>query len=234
MDVKQEAIQLGQKYGLLVALSSPALPAFPVTIPHGQISGEEADHQNVESYWPRFRAEWELYPSGFVKQTKLKRIILCENLAFENQLRTAIPDFEHHDLYIDVSRGHDNQLYVREVIHHEFFHIIDYCLDHLTRDDDEWTDLNPRGFMYGGGGQFYQNRSGTSVFSNNYPGFINEYSTSGLAEDKAEIFANMVVNRTGLSIFNGDNIVQKKMKKMKELLKRFYPQLTQLGGISYP
>jgi hypothetical protein len=158
-----------------------------------------------------------------VVSTQLKRIILCERLAFETQLRTAIPDFQHHDLYLDVNRGRDSSdpLYIRKVIHHEFFHIIDYCLDHLDRDEDGWAALNPPGFKYGGGGEFYQNNQSTSELNELRRGFLNEYSTSGLAEDKAEIFAHMVVNReVAEQRGERDGIIKKKMQKMEEFLKR--------------
>jgi hypothetical protein len=228
MDEKELA-NLGQKYRLDVVLSRPELPVFPIVISTGKIHGKEADRKNIESYWPLLWSEWNLYPPELVEKAALKRIILCEDLAFENaahvtQLRTALPDYEHHDLYLDVQRGRENTLYVCEVIHHEFFHIIDWCADQ-DKDEDGWIALNPPGFTYLEGGETQQKNPHTSELSDN-PGFLNEYSTSGLIEDKAEIFAHMVMDRKRVEQRGmTDGIIKGKMQKMQELLRRFCPQL---------
>jgi hypothetical protein len=58
------------------------------------------------------------------------------------------------------------------------------------------------------------------------PGFLNAYSISGLEEDKAEIFAYMVVARQYMEErAMRDAIVEKKMQKMEEGLQAFCPQL---------
>ncbi len=53
-------------------------------------------------------------------------VVRARELTFAGQRRNAIPDFEHDTLYLDVSRGAYSKSYFRKVIHHEFFHIIDY------------------------------------------------------------------------------------------------------------
>src|SRR5260221_3760798 len=105
-----EVLEMGQKYHLNIVLSRPE---FPVALSTGTILGKGAEAKNIESYWSLLCSEWNLYPPELVKKTALRRIILCEDLAFENaagvsQLRTALPDYEHHDLYLDVQRGHEN------------------------------------------------------------------------------------------------------------------------------
>jgi hypothetical protein len=229
--VDTEVDQLRQKYGLTVVLKASP---FIVDCHDGRIHGKEADSKNFDSYWPLFWSEWNLYPSELVKQTRLERIYLCEGLEFENtalgwppQERTALPDFEHHDLYLDISRGHENILYVRKVIHHEFFHIIDFCMNGLAEHDPEWEGLNdPSTFKYGGGGELFQNHQSTSVLSEDRRGFLNEYSTSKVIEDKAEIFANMVAEDRNVIQQRSDiGIIKQKIQKMEERLKNFCPQL---------
>jgi hypothetical protein len=201
-------------------------PHFPVAMRSGKIDGHSADKSLVENYAPLFVAEFTLYPPDLVKRTKLKRIVFCKDLAFAGQLRNAIPDFEHDTLYLEVDRGSRNKTYLRKVIHHEFFHIIDYRDDGSVYRDPRWAALNPAEFKYGTGGSNAQNIRSTSVLTDMYPGFLNHYSTTGVEEDKAEIFANLIVDTTYVEgRILTDAVLQTKVKRMKELLVEFCPDM---------
>src|SRR4051812_33518388 len=95
-------VQLGKRYGLDIV---PSKPTFPVKTHHGLIDGKGADPKDSDSFGAILVAEWSCYPTSLMKRAKLRRIVLCRDLSFAGQLRTAIPDFEHDDLYLDVSRG---------------------------------------------------------------------------------------------------------------------------------
>ena len=43
---------------------------------------------------------------------------------------------------LDVGTNDQPASYLRKVIHHEFFHVIDYCDDGLLYEDDGWKSLN--------------------------------------------------------------------------------------------
>jgi hypothetical protein len=218
-----EVAQLFQTYGLKVVMSDPE---FPIKTYHGEISGEEANHKNVESYWPLLVSEWNLYPPALVEKTRLQRIILCEGLAFGNQARTAIPDYEFDDLYFDVGRGRYSELYVRKVIHHEFFHIIDYRDDGEVSTDIRWMALNPARFKYGPGGKSQQHDPSGSLLSEETPGFLTRYSTAAVEEDKAEVFAHMMVNVHAVEErAKKDGVIRAKIQQMSELLQIFCPQV---------
>jgi hypothetical protein len=232
-----ESIMLSQKYRIDIVWSGAQFPLFPLSIFEGQgkIHGTKADPSNIESYWSLFSSEWNLYPPELMAKTKMKHIILCEHLAYEasrfgKQLRAALPDLgytsEHHHLYLDVARGRHDELYVREVIHHEFFHIIDWCDDRSLDRDDVWRALNPPEFTYGTGGAAQQENPFAAVLTEDEPGFLNPYAMSGLEEDKAEIFAYMVVARQYMAErAMRDDIIRKKMHTMAERLQAFCPQL---------
>ncbi len=155
----------------------------------GAAAGDEIDHYSV-----LFVREFSLYPPSLIKRCGLKRIVLCKDLAFDGQLRAAIPDFEHDTLYLDVLRGGYDRLYVCKVLHHEFFHIIDYRDDGRVYEDREWSALNPPGFKYGTGGKNAQQVASARELTDKFPGFLNYYSTTGVEEDKAEVFANLIVD----------------------------------------
>jgi hypothetical protein len=199
---------------------------FPVKITYGAIDGKNADSQELRGYAGLFASEFALYPRELVKRSQLKRVLLCTELSFAGQRRNAIPDFEHDALYLDVSRGSYNKVYLRKVIHHEFFHIIDYRDDGSLYRDERWSLLNPNEFKYGNGGRAAQDVRETSVLTNKFPGFLNHYSTTAVEEDKAEMFANLIVDLEYVEDrAKKEQAINSKVERMKELLARFCPEM---------
>ncbi|MDG3007021.1 hypothetical protein [Paludisphaera mucosa] len=171
-----------------------------------------------------FAEEFAVYPPALVRRSRLKRVVLGSGLAFDGQLRGAIPDFWHDALYLDVARGDYSPTYQRTAIHHEFFHLVDYRDDGEVYRDDAWAALNPPGFRYGPGGKDVQGDALGSLFTDKHPGFLTTYATAGVEEDKAEVFARLLVaprevaRRAGL-----DPILARKVARMKARLKEFEP-----------
>jgi len=215
---------LEKKYGLSVVCEAPR---FPVVSKLGRIEGKPAQKSDLDSYGILLAEEWNRYPVELVAKTGLKRIILCQDLAYNGQKRTAIPDFIHDDLYLDVSRGRYNEGYVRKVIHHEYFHIIDWRDDGQLYRDPIWAALNPPGFHYGAGGAAVQNDSTVSLLTDTLPGFLTKYSASGVEEDKAELFAHVLVEpETVAKRAEKDPVLAAKVARLKELLQSYVPSLT--------
>ena len=222
-DIDQDALaKLSKKYQLTIVAAGPT---FPVKTFHGSINGKAAAAAYVESYVKILTAEWNLYPPELIKRTQLRRIILCANLSFAGQLRTAIPDFEHNNLYFDVERGRYSDHYTRAVIHHEFFHIIDLRNGTLYK-DERWAALLPKGVKYGSGGKNAQDDATMSLLTEKTPGFLNKYAATSVEEDKAETFAHMIVSaKTVAARAEKDAILRAKTVRMKEFFERFCPQV---------
>src|SRR5262245_45505452 len=192
----------------------------------GDINGSEAAMTDVESYAPIFAFEWSLYPPALIKKTRLRSIVLCKDLTFAGQRRTAVPDFEHDILYLDVARGRTNDRYVRMVIHHEFFHLIDLRDDDHLYEHERWAKLNPPGFKYGPGGVNLQNDPTVTETGKDSPGFLNRYAASGVEEDKAEVFAHLMVEPKEMKDRAAkDKYMRAKVERMKELLADFAPKM---------
>jgi hypothetical protein len=214
---------VARKYQLELVTQSPQ---FPVRIRSGVIDGAEADPTDVESYLSIFAFEWSLYPADLVQRTGLKRVVFCKELSFERQLRTGVPDFENNVLYLDVKRGRHDEIYVRKVIHHEFFHIIDLRDDGKLYEDERWCRLNPPGFKYGSGGAKLQHDPTVTTTGNDAPGFFNRYATAGVEEDKAEVFAHLMVEPKKVAErAKADKYMRAKVERMTELLAEFSPRV---------
>lgn len=199
---------------------------FPVETAHGQIDGTPATEADLLAYTRLFVPEFSLYPTDLIRRSRLQRIVLCTDLAFAGQRRNAIPDFEHDTLYLDVRRGSHNPAYLRKVIHHEFFHIVDYLDDGSLYQDPNWAALNPPDFRYGDGGRNAQDLKETSVLTDRFPGFLNHYSTTAVEEDKAELFANLLVDPDHVERRAADDpVLDSKVDRLHALLLQFCPSL---------
>jgi hypothetical protein len=205
-----------------------AQPVFPVRTYHGKIEGHAATANEIDRYAVLFSREFTLYPPDLIKRAKLKCVVLCKDLSYAGQLRGAIPDFEHDTLYLDVVRGGYDRSYVCKAIHHEFFHVIDYRDDRLLYADEHWAALNPAGFKYGTGGKNAQGVPTASVLTDTIPGFLNYYSTTGVEEDKAEMFANLIVDSAYVEErARTDRVLKTKIQAIKELAVAFCPAVNE-------
>lgn len=217
----KEFAGIGSTYELEIVSESPG---FPHSTSWGPIDGQSAAFTDLQRYEPLFCQEFSLYPKSLVQKTKLRRIVICHELKFSGQRRYAIPDFEHDTLYLDVGTNEQPALYLRKVIHHEFFHIIDYRDDGLLYEDERWKALNRPDFMYGKGGSSALGDPTTGELTPEYAGFLTHYSTTGVEEDKAEVFAHLIVNAAVVADRAGrDEVLAEKVIQMKSVVQAFCP-----------
>ena len=215
--------QIGQTYDISIVAADPV---FPVKTTYGKIEGHVADADEIDRYAALFAREFTLYPRSLIKRSGLKRVVLCKDLAYAGQLRGAIPDFEHDTLYLDVIRGGYDRKYLCKVIHHEFFHMIDYRDDGLVYEDKQWSSLNRPDFKYGTGGKNAQLVADAQVLTDKFPGFLNYYSSTGVEEDKAELFANLIVDEDYVEHrTRTDRVLRAKVQALKELMAKFCPDV---------
>lgn len=195
---------------------------FPIDNRFGAITGGDAPADARASYAVLLGEELGLYPPAFVKRTRLRRIVLCRDLAFAGQLRAAIPDFGHGTLYLDVLRGAEDAHYVRRTIHHEFFHVVDWRDDGELYADAAWSKRNPEGFRYGAGGANAQDESSMSLWTESSPGFLSAYARSGVEEDKAELWSFLLVHpREVAARTEEDELLRDKVAALRALAAKF-------------
>jgi len=195
------------------------------------ITAKNASDWELQAYAPILLSEFNLYPASFVQKSQLKRIVICRDLWVEsqgiNQNVSATP--YDKDLFFCVSYTYkvNNRDKQRRVIHHAFFHMVDSAHG-LIEKDKEWEKLNPEGFYYGmhGRGGHSDRTSKAGLLTAKYPGFLNKYSTGYLADDKADIFAYMMVLYHYVEkCADQDAIIKAKMQLMKTRLKQLSPEM---------
>jgi len=172
------------------------------------------------------------YPRPLVKLAGLKRVVILRGITLDGASRGTTYSTEQGTLYVDVDDLYTGgQEYMRQVIHHETFHMLDTFAGTVEA-DPVWNALNRKGFKYGKGGESMQDDPSAGVYTLKYPGFLNRYSTSGQEEDKAEVFSTAItVPGYMLQRSRKDPVLAKKLRLMDQRLKQWgavpkgWPQL---------
>ena len=201
-------------------------PPLPVETRDGWIRGRPvpAEGRSSADFHARIVAE-ELarYPAPLLKRIGLKEFVLCETLSLGGTDCYAYSDVEHGRIYLSVRAGYDGP-YVRRVVHHETFHHADFADDGRIDSDPRWELLNPPGFRYTDDVERAQADPDLTRPDDRLPGFLNRYSMSSPAEDKAELFASLIVERDRVRRrASGDGVIRRKVERLKETFDRLGP-----------
>lgn len=163
------------------------------------------------------------YPARFLRLVGLKELVLCGALSFEGTDCGAFADVERGRLYLQLADGASSAR-LRRTVHHEIFHQVDYADDHRLDADARWEALNPPGFRYTQDSLRVQSDPDALLPDSSLKGFVNLYATSGVAEDKAETYALMVVDPALIDSRAAlDPIIRAKTERTRTIVDDFGP-----------
>lgn len=175
--------------------------------------------EDLDFYMPLFFLEISIYPKSFIKKMKLGKIVFINSLNFVTneyeQYRAACPEY-YKTMALYYCTKERNPSYIRTVLHHELFHYVDY-MDNKTYEDPKFNKLNSPGFKYGRGGAYERE---WKPLDPSCQGFLNFYSTTGIEEDKAEIYQYLMSNPEK-SFKHEDKIIRNKIYYIANFLKIF-------------
>lgn len=195
--------------------------AFQLESGSAALTGKPADSRSLDSALSPLRVELARYPRAFLERARFRRLVLCAGLREGNNEIPSLPNY-HGALLVDV--GADAP-FLRRLVHHEVFHFADYADDDQLSRDPAWASLNDRYFVYGDGGRFLRH-PGAGKFTADRPGFVSEYATSALEEDKAETFAmRMVAPRALAERLQEDEVLRAKSAAVESELRKLSPAL---------
>jgi hypothetical protein len=158
--------------------------AFEVGLANGPVHGTPPSAEVYAKASGIVSRELGRYPSAFLHKVRLAGIVLTDNLM---EGETPIPSLPNVGglLLIDASSAESDLV---RGLHHEVFHFFDLADDGRVSPDPSWEALNASSFVYGSGGRTLRG-SWAARPSDEIPGFVSAYATSGSEEDKAETFA---------------------------------------------
>lgn len=192
---------------------------FEVDLRSFKLICSPSTEEDLDCYLPLFLFEILIYPKSFIKILKMKSFVFINSLNFVTseyqQYRAACPEY-YKTLSMYYCTKERTPSYIRTVIHHELFHYVD-IIDDKTYEDPKFSKFNQNGFKYGRGGAYEREWKPLDPDSQ---GFLNFYSTTGIEEDKAEIFQNLMSNPE-LGFKHKDRIINNKTYYIANFLKDF-------------
>lgn len=219
---------LGERYGLVVVTNARNTD-HSVTFEPSTPAQQRACLRLLED-------ELTLYDPEVIKLSQLQRLIICTNLMADGDranglaqvgrfvVDTLILDADHVEAHWETSCA---------TLHHELFHAIDYRDDVRHYLDPEWRKLNGDEFRYNDSLQFtageqysdaaYFPRFDFRHLADIPAGFLNQYATQSVHEDKAVVYSWMLVRyRELMELCAGDAVLRAKVEYMKSLLAKFH------------
>jgi hypothetical protein len=161
-------------------------------------SAEDPSNDEVAQVAASIARELRQYPDGFLRNSGLNAVVLVQDLFVEEDggARGAAAYIFEDRLFLDVpmaARAIQAGTRVK-FIHHIIWHRLDERAGTMWQ-DPEWVALNPPEFEYGvySRGGVHESRAGSGSLITDYPGFLNLYSTGNLPDDKAEVYAYLMV-----------------------------------------
>lgn len=190
-----------------------------------------ADLPALRAYGAVFVDEWAKYPLDWVRASGVRAIAFVKDFATQGVHRAAGPDPFGETMYYDVPFSGSGD-YAREVIHHEFDHLVTYHLfGSWAPPDPAWTALDPPGFAYGSGGASCYAPGDPCAAGNLHPqaGFVTGYARSALEEDEAEVYAYLMTASGWHRLkqwMTTDPALAGKVALMEGLIARYSPEMS--------
>ncbi|MEK7517896.1 MAG: hypothetical protein AAB583_05070 [Patescibacteria group bacterium] len=216
-EVKSHLQQFLNEYDMTVQIDNFKHPSY------AEISPLDAlDLGKLTTYSLLFINEWKKYPADYVKNSRIAGIVLGKNLRVSGTSRAAMPDSESKLLYLDIIDS-SNTNYVQGVIHHEYYHLIEYnYFGSFYYKDPVWSSFNDPTFKYYGSGADAYADSNYTEKEHPVKGFASFYALYALEEDKAETYSYIMRSnfyKKLLEWIKTDEILAKKVNYLKQFMK---------------
>jgi len=215
--------RLERKYRIAIVTRKAA---FPVTRGRFRLDGRDPRPDQVRLAVELLRKELTLYPLAFIRKLPLRRIVICRDLTANGKHIGGWADYSYRTLYLNGARISADEESVRHALHHEIFHLLDIQDDGDVAHDPAWEALNPSGYRYGANSMEMLDDLEAGLLSTACPGFLNRYSTSALAEDKAEVYSYLVTAYPLVEqMARNDPVIAAKVAAIKQLVRDFHPDM---------
>jgi hypothetical protein len=226
VDFRAALNDLAERHGVAIVWQGGP---YSYTYDWGGGHARDAAEWEIAEFAPVLIDEMNLYPTDFFPRVGINRVVLARDLWLTQEgVEQNISGYIFDDaLLLSVSYTYkvNNRDKQRRYMHHLVWHLLD-GLRGTTWEDPEWVALNPEGFEYGvlTRGGIHDRSSATGLLSTEYPGFVNRYGTGNIPDDKADLFAYlMVVHHWVDARANEDRYLRAKVNAIKTRLAAFDP-----------
>jgi hypothetical protein len=124
-----------------------------------------------------------------LKKLGLRYVILCSRAEATGRRIGGIPVPPLNLLMVDVGASDNDDSHLQHLFLHELYHLIEFRFN--TFQDADWQSRFGAGYD-----NAYGNSAGQSALGGGGRGFLNRYAKTFPHEDRAELFASMLLNPT--------------------------------------
>ncbi len=184
-----------------------------------------SDINNLQQFSTYLTQEFSKYPTSLVVNSGLKTIGLVTNLKVSGGARAAAPAPSITGMLYDVNMmTNAGSAYAREVVSHEYWHYLDYRMQgSYNYADSQWSSCNTAGFNYGNGGASAYGGGYNGAF-HPQPGFISQYATYAIEEDRAEMFGWLIYSPSSVKSLN-DSGLNCKISRLTAIVHQLSPSM---------
>lgn len=169
-----------------------------------------------------FVQEISRYPTDFFTKAGCRDIYFVQRLFMNRKPIEGVFSTSTHYIFFDYSRSNHNAQKIRHNIQHELFHMIGSRHPFWTQYGRMWESVNRPGFLYNAKDYDLHGSNPINPLAPPEPGFITAYSMASPEEDRAEMYACMMLpeERALLEQWaQKDVILNKKLEMMRLFLK---------------
>jgi hypothetical protein len=182
------------------------------------------DSQALKKALFLFIREISLYPKNFFRYAHCQDIYFVAKLFYKQKPADGLFSEGTNYIFYDYSRRSDNTQKIRHYIHHELYHLIGSKHPFWKEHGPAWQALNRSGFSYNKKSNPHE-RNPINFYAPPEPGFITDYAMASAEEDRAEVFACMMIpeERSLMDRWaQKDKILFKKSEMINEFLKEAF------------
>src|SRR5215471_3350046 len=207
-------VELSKKYGIEIVTDHAS--------DSDQVSFRRPSQAQIRIVAGLLARELAVYPIEVITLSKLERLIICTKLKSHHHDVAGLAEmglFVIDTIYLSADSLTRDCEYGRRTFHHELFHAIDFHDDLLKYLDPEWHRLNSAGYRSSEDHHISFNQPTDAV------GFLSTHSMTAIYEDKAEVYAHLIINYGEVTKrAKEDEVLARKIARMKELLHQFCPK----------
>lgn len=131
-------------------------------------------------------------PDVSLKKLDLRYVILCSRATANGRRIGGIPVPPLDLLMLDVGASGKNDSYLQHLFLHELYHLLEFRFN--TYQDGDWQQQFGTGYE-----NSYSTEAHQTAFGSGKRGFVNRYAQSFPHEERAELFAALVLNPAELA-----------------------------------
>ena len=218
---------LGEQHGVEITWKGGP---FRYEAEWGWGEAQQASDWEIGMFAPILADELNLYPKTFLRQEGIKRVVLARDLWLQEEgVAQTVSGYIFEDKIILMSVSYNYKVNNRDKQRRYLHHLVQHQIDGqrgMMWKDPEWEALNPPGFEYGvlTKGGIHDRSSESGLITTQYPGFVNRYSTGYLPDDKADVFAYLMVAHHWMEErARSDRFLAAKIKLTKKRLAEYHP-----------